>query len=265
MSASSSIKFKFNLVHHQKQRDILGFSSQEIIFRGISGISPDPDFASANRSQDRIMEPQVYIVGPSKLQNELMAWFLENTSELTCACNQKTEHPLFVNKKTDHKYLILWDCQNTDPNDIWTELNMCPMKNDHCFVALFNAISDQGLIEEIVKRNIQGVFFEHDSLYSFTKGVQTILNGKLWFSREMMTKCLLCQKNSFDFGNHTQALLTTREKEILIVIASGSTNSEIADSLSISAHTVKTHLYNIFKKINVSNRVQASFWAAENL
>ena len=211
------------------------------------------------------MESQVYIVGPSKLQNELMAWFLENTSELTCTCSQKNEHPLFVNKKTDHKYLILWDCQNTDPDDIWTELDMGLMKNDHCFVALFNVRSDRGLIDEVVKRNIQGVFFEHDPLYSFTKGVQTILNGKLWFSREMMTKCLLCQKNSADFGNHTQPLLTTREKEILIVIASGSTNGEIADSLSISSYTVKTHIYNIFKKINVSNRVQASFWAAENL
>lgn len=211
------------------------------------------------------MEPQVYIVGPSKLQNELMAWFLENTSELTCECSQKNEHPLFVNKKTDHKYLILWDCHNNDPDDIWTELDMYPIKNGHCFVALFNVGSDRGLKEEVVKRNIQGVFFEHDSLYSFTKGVQTILNGKLWFSREMMTKCLLCQKNSADFRNHTQTLLTTREKEILNVIASGSTNSEIADSLSISTHTVKTHLYNIFKKINVSNRVQASCWAAENL
>ena len=211
------------------------------------------------------MEPQVYIVGPSKLQNELMAWFLENTSELKCACNQKNGHPLFVNKKTDHKYLILWDCHNTDPNDISTELDMCPIKNDHCFVALFNVRSNQGLIEKVVKRNIQGVFFEHDPLHSFAKGVQSMLNGKLWFSREMMTKCLLCQKNFVDFGNHTQALLTTREKEILLAITSGSTNSEIADSLSISTHTIKTHLYNIFKKIKVSNRVQASFWAAANL
>ena len=144
------------------------------------------------------MEPQVYIVGPSKLQNELMAQFLENTSGLTCVCNQKIEHPLFVNKKTDHKYLILWDCQNTDPNGIWTELDMNLMKNGYCFVALFNVRSDRGFKDEAVKRNIQGVFFEHDPLHSFTKGVQAILNGELWFSREMMTKCLLGQKDSVD-------------------------------------------------------------------
>jgi len=59
--------------------------------------------------------------------------------------------------------------------------------------------------------------------------------------------------------------LTPREGQILRMICDGSSNEAIAETLSISRHTVKTHLYNIFKKINVSNRMKAAKWAERNL
>jgi LuxR family transcriptional regulator of csgAB operon len=45
----------------------------------------------------------------------------------------------------------------------------------------------------------------------------------------------------------------------------GKTNQEIAEKLSISFNTVKTNIYTLFKKINVTNRLQAVFWVEENL
>lgn len=59
--------------------------------------------------------------------------------------------------------------------------------------------------------------------------------------------------------------LTQREREILDLIAAGFSNKKIAAELFISPHTVKTHLHNIFKKINVKRRLQAALWAAQNL
>jgi DNA-binding CsgD family transcriptional regulator len=49
------------------------------------------------------------------------------------------------------------------------------------------------------------------------------------------------------------------------MIAIGKTNKEISEELYISPNTVKNHLYTIFKKINVTNRIHASLWAAVNL
>lgn len=51
--------------------------------------------------------------------------------------------------------------------------------------------------------------------------------------------------------------LTSREKEILALVAKGLSNKDISEKLFVSELTVKTHLKNIFKKLNVSSRTQA--------
>jgi DNA-binding NarL/FixJ family response regulator len=57
--------------------------------------------------------------------------------------------------------------------------------------------------------------------------------------------------------------LTSREEEILIPVAQGRTNSEIADDLYISISTVKTHLASLMRKLGARNRVEIAMWAYE--
>ncbi|MEI8390268.1 MAG: response regulator transcription factor [bacterium] len=57
--------------------------------------------------------------------------------------------------------------------------------------------------------------------------------------------------------------LTARETEVLSLVAQGSNNQEIAEKLFVREVTVKTHLNNIFKKLNVSNRTQAVLLAMQ--
>ena len=96
-------------------------------------------------------------------------------------------------------------------------------------------------------------------------GVQAVLDGQLWFSRETMTRCIFEGTGKEPSLKNTSEILTERQIEILAMIAVGATNDEISDKLCISPHTVKTHLYRIFKKINVPNRVRAALWAVKNL
>ena len=58
--------------------------------------------------------------------------------------------------------------------------------------------------------------------------------------------------------------LTKRELEVLIQVAYGMFNKEIANILDISERTVKNHISNIFKKIDVNDRTQAAIFAIKN-
>ena len=55
--------------------------------------------------------------------------------------------------------------------------------------------------------------------------------------------------------------LTSREEEVLITVARGRTNAEIADELHISLSTVKTHLASLMSKLSTRNRVEMAMWA----
>jgi DNA-binding NarL/FixJ family response regulator len=67
------------------------------------------------------------------------------------------------------------------------------------------------------------------------------------------------QKHLYD--KQIESNLTNRELEILLLIAKGFSNKLIAEDLFLSELTVKSHLKNIFKKIKVQNRTQASLFA----
>lgn len=59
------------------------------------------------------------------------------------------------------------------------------------------------------------------------------------------------------------APLTEREEEVLVTVALGRTNAEIADELCISLSTVKTHLASLMSKLGARNRVELAMWAYE--
>jgi DNA-binding NarL/FixJ family response regulator len=64
--------------------------------------------------------------------------------------------------------------------------------------------------------------------------------------------------------NESKARLTRREREILQLVAEGHSNAQLARMLWVTEQTVKFHLSNIYRKLDVSNRTEASRWAQLN-
>ena len=210
----------------------------------------------------------IYIIGPRRVQNELIASCLQQETGAKCLLGEDFS---FIRLSDDVKSnrqsnLVLWDCQEKHPDSLLATLRANSIwESSPGNVALFNVRHDLGVEEKCVKRGIRGFFYDRDPLPQFLKGVRAILNGQLWLTRQIMTRCILDNKGRPNQSNTDSSNLTPREREMLAQLAVGKTNGEIADKFCISPHTVKTHLYNIYKKINVPNRLQAALWAAKNL
>jgi len=212
------------------------------------------------------LEPQVHIIGPLKFQNKLMAWYLQENTGLICACSKNLNAESFSGPPGEKITLILLDCLGNDLTGLWSTIrSFFDSGNKGYYIAIFNMPTGQPFGNDLVKKGVRGIFYNSDPLPNLAKGVPAILNGELWYSRKDLMKCLLDSNDDNEFALERRGLLTSREKEILILIASGISNIQIADKLNISRNTVKTHLYNIYNKIKVPNRLQAALWAAKHL
>lgn len=209
---------------------------------------------------------EILIVGPLKFQNSLLARYLESETGLKCVCANGL-HPACQDPETLTKEsLVLWDASG---GELETVLDLLEYRLNgtaaRVFVAVFNLHPDVRREGEFLRWGLRGVFYENEPPETCARGIKAILNGELWFSRQTISKCYLEREYAPRPAKNETHKLTQREKEILFRIASGAGNKRIADDLCISQHTVKTHVYNIFKKINVDGRLQAALWVANNL
>jgi len=130
---------------------------------------------------------------------------------------------------------------------------------------LFNLTAGSGIEKKAFAQGVRGFFYNNDSLDHLLKGIRALLKGELWMSRELLVEFALKGSPKSGTLGGDGSMLTRREAQILALVSAGASNEDIAEKLSLSPHTVKTHLYNVFKKINVPNRFQAALWAAKNL
>lgn len=108
-------------------------------------------------------------------------------------------------------------------------------------------------LRDVISRLNQEVINQsNDSAFQFNSDKDNQM-----FNKSYMNNDDVANKNSIDS-------LTRREKDVLISIARGMSNKEIGFSLKISERTVKNHVSNIFKKINVMDRTQAALFAIRN-
>jgi len=209
----------------------------------------------------------IYLIGPSGLPNEAIASCLRRESGYDCFLfediNQLDQQNLGDQSRPR---LVLLDCQGKDPARLLAELKTyLSEKNADNNVVFFNMERDLAIERECVLKGISGFFYTEDPLDIFLKGVRALFEGELWLSRKTMSKCIRESTRRKRDSQSGTPVLTLRQSEIIALAAVGATNEEIAEKLCISPHTVKTHLYNIFKKISVPNRIQAALWAAKHL
>ncbi len=126
---------------------------------------------------------------------------------------------------------------------------------------MLTAAMDEAMIFKSLKAGAKGYLSKDASVSDLLKAIQTVHQGEMWVERKLITRFFDRDSQWEDEEARANKKLTSREQEVLRSLAQGLTNKEIAQALFISEKTVKSHLNSIFRKLNVTRRLQAILYA----
>jgi len=124
---------------------------------------------------------------------------------------------------------------------------------------LVKTLPDDHIISDI-KTGIRGYFRLTDTPAAMSKAVHAVHSGEIWAERRILEKAIskpMLLPETLQANVPGLPPLTNREMEVLTMVLQGASNREIADRNSISERTVKTHLYRVYRKLNVKSRTKA--------
>jgi DNA-binding CsgD family transcriptional regulator len=208
-------------------------------------------FESGDRSHPQastVGQSYVLILGPHPLQGQLLAAYIHSCTGMNAQAKTVDAWRKDRTKDSERCRLYLIDGAAGDESIPWPESS--PMiRFPMTMAALFNIEPHSGIESRALQRGIRGVFYKQDDAETVIKGIKAMMSGELWFSRKVSSQLLWNNRNNWNENAISAERLTQRETEILGQLASGCSNQRIADVLSISLHTVKTHLHNTTAKL----------------
>ena len=130
-------------------------------------------------------------------------------------------------------------------------------------VVILSMYSDESYVMRALQAGARAYLLKDSAVTDLIRAIEAVSQGKSFFSPKISRILAedyvraLKQRGSVD----TFELLTTREREILQLLAEGKTNKEVATSLNISVYTAETHRGNILQKLNLHSSAELVLYA----
>lgn len=129
-------------------------------------------------------------------------------------------------------------------------------------VIILSSFVDDEKVKQAIQCGAAGYLMKDVDPDELVQAIRSARRGELYLHPEAARRLAEAMRpGPGDLQEPSPDQLTEREREVLELVTRGLNNQEIADHLSVGLKTVKTHMTNIFQKLNLENRVQAALYA----
>lgn len=158
--------------------------------------------------------------------------------------------------------VLLLDINMPEKNglEVLEELNLTKKRPKILILTVHNEVD---YLLKAVEIGVDGYVLKDSESAELKKAIQTVVSGETYIQPDLIP-ALNSKRVERDSDKDKIDNLTRRELQVLKLLAVGSYNKEIAEKLGISERTVKNHVSNIFKKLEVTDRTQAAVFTIRN-
>jgi DNA-binding NarL/FixJ family response regulator len=130
-------------------------------------------------------------------------------------------------------------------------------------VLVLTSVTERGHVLPAVQAGAAGYLYKDVDPQALVQAIRAVNDGHVLFAPDA-AEAMLRDGSAERDGDRGLAALTEREREVLVHIARGRSNREIARALVVSEKTVKTHVSNLLMKLGVQDRTQAALYAVRH-
>ena len=146
-------------------------------------------------------------------------------------------------------------------------IKMLKKNNTSARIIVLTIHEDKEYLLETIRMGAAGYIMKDAEVEHLIEAIKMVYRGKIYIQSNLTSDIIKefdSLPNSAVINKADENGLTQRESEVLMLISEGLSNREIADTLYISEKTVKNHVSNIFKKLDVCDRTQAAIYAIKH-
>jgi DNA-binding NarL/FixJ family response regulator len=191
---------------------------------------------------------------------------LSNESDIDVVGEASDGQDLLDHMEVWRPEVILLDLRMPNTDGL-TALQTLNSTNNPAKVIILTASEDKNEFVQAMKLGCAGIVLKQTSADLIVKSIRKVHAGEIWLDAHttaaVMRQFATAESAAAAAGpkGRERAPLSTREREIVALVAQGYKNKEMAEKMFISEQTVKNHLHNIFDKLGVSDRLELALYA----